>query len=168
LSSFAADYDSSKTIIFAPPVICFAQEKLLCATLDRSYISPEGILACLSVLFALELEPSAPPVYNRETTLVEGHLRLCVGASRGFECLRTAAGSEPFVAEAAATIIRASRSTFAERLATHSAYGIIFDGRGVLLGSLLVMQTRDMVVWMSREWVYVREFMKALLPPDEY
>lgn len=150
LGRFAADYDSSKTISSspAPDILCFAQQKLLCAAPDTRNMPSEGILACLSVLFALEFDPSTPDAYYIETTLVERHLRHCLGASHGFESLRTAAGSEPFVAKAAAELIRGSGSTSVEHLEYHEYRRCIdCDGRGVLPASLLVMQARDIVMY---------------------
>ena len=111
LSSFAADYDSSKTISFAPDVSCFAQQKLLCAAPSAYNMPSEGILACLSVLFALEFDTSTPDAYYMETALVARHLRLCLRASGGFESLRTAAGSGPFVTKAATELIRGNETT---------------------------------------------------------
>ena len=102
---------------------------------------------------------------NTLRLLVERHLRLCLGASYGFESLRTAAGSEPFVAKAATELIRGSGSTSVEHLGYHEYLRCIdCDGRGVLPASLLVMQARDIVYWKygfpfmtrkSREWIYL-------------
>jgi len=174
LSSFAGDYDSFEALdLPVSEVMTFAKSKLLYTS--SSEMSSAGILACLSVRFALEFDLSAAHARSHEDNQVEAHLRLCLRASRGFGRLLTTAVSEPYLAKAAAQLIPSAyhTGTPAEVLATHEWLGCIDCGqRGELIASLLVMQARDMArgkEWeCDREWVYVREFIKALLPPDEY
>ena len=135
--------------------------------------SPEGILACLSVRFALELDISILDSHSVAINQVERHLRLCLAATPGFDYLLTVAGSEPILAKAAAKIIHHRRGldTSVKLLATHPYLNFIDCGRrGELPASLLVMQARDTAHRnnIDREWIYVRDFMKALLPQDAY
>jgi hypothetical protein len=179
LSSFAADYDSTQAIndsfeeIKFPVsrVLTFAKQKLLYSSFTK--MSSAGILACLSVRFALDFDLSARS-RSQEDNQVEEHLRLCLRAISGFGYILTTAVSEPFLAKAAAQLIPSyyHTATPAEDLVTHGLDCIDYGQQGSLTASLLIMQARDMArgkEWeRDREWVYVLEFMTALLPPDEY
>ena len=172
LSSFAADYDSWGNDYRANNVLDFAEEKLLCGPASGYNMSPTpspgGILACLSVRFALEFDISIPDSHSIAINQVKRHLRLCLAATPGFDYLLTVAGSEPFLAKAAARIIRQSRDTPVKLLATHPCLNSVDCGRrGELPASLLVMQARD-TAREDREWIFVRKFMEALLPRDKY
>jgi len=162
-SSFAADYDSRAR---ANDLMIFAKHKLLCGTED---MTPEGLLACLSMRFALELDLSVAGSRSIADTQVSRHLRLCLGATPGFDYLFTFAGSEPFLAQAAAGLIRKhNRDTVVKLLATHPHLNFIDCGRrGELAASLLIMEAKDLL-YTEHKWVYVRDFMKALLPGDAY
>ena len=162
-SSFAADYDSRAR---ANDLMTFAKRKLLCSAEN---MTPEGILACLSVRFALELDLSVPGSRSIADTQIAQHLRLCSGATPGFDHLFTFAGSEPFLAEAAAELIcQHSSGTAVKLLATHPHLNFIDCGqRGELAASLLIMEAKGLQ-YAQRKWVYVRDFMKALLPKDAY
>ena len=130
--------------------------------------SPGGILACLSVRFALEFDISIPDSHSIAINQVKRHLRLCLAATPGFDHLLTVAGSEPFLAKAAAGLICQSWDTAVKLLATHPCLNSVDCGRrGELPASLLVMQARDTAP-EDREWIFVREFMEALLPRDKY
>jgi len=192
LSSFAADYDSSEAIgVPVSKVMDFVRSKLVCGRTDNNI---HVILACLSVRFALDFglsDAHARDQYNQ----VEEHLRLCLGASRGFSRIVTRALSEPYLAKAAAGLVKKPAKDFVDNW--HMPVGFFDYGqRGELVASLLVMQARDMarkmvndMAWdmslkstvgdvaqtrderwknLDHEWVHVREFIKALLPPAEY
>ncbi|KAI0288403.1 hypothetical protein BC826DRAFT_1107716 [Russula brevipes] len=151
-----------------------AQLKLL----DRGQIEPcemsqEAVLACLSVRFGLEFDLSDPNTRAVQITQVERHLRLCLAASPGLDCLLTAAGSEPFLAKAAADLIHRSPKTSAQHLASHGELNCIDRGqRGELVASLLIMQARDDAYWNNEpprhDWMHVMDFMRALLPQEKY
>jgi hypothetical protein len=151
-----------------------AQVKLL----DRDHIDPyemsqEAILACLSVRFGLEFDLSVPNTRAVQITQVERHLRLCLAASPGLDCLLTAAGSEPYLAKAAAELIHLSQKTSAQHLVSHGELNCIDRGqRGELVASLLIMQARDDAYWTNdpprHDWMHVMDFMMALLPQEKY
>ena len=175
LSSFAADCDTGAT---PSDLLHFAKQKLHCGDICRDNMTPEGILACLSVRFALELDLSVPGSRSIAGTQVKQHLRLCSRATPGFDYLFTFAGSAPFLAEAAAGLIRhQSSDTAVKLLATHPHLSFIDCGRpGELAASLLIMKAKDLGhtnrQWhpktCSCKWDYVRDFMEALLPQDAY
>ncbi|KAI0289435.1 hypothetical protein BC826DRAFT_1031818 [Russula brevipes] len=133
----------------------------------------EAVLACLSVRFGLEFDLSDPNTRAVQITQVERHLRLCLAASPGLDCLLTAAGSEPFLAKAAADLIHRSPKTSAQHLASHGELNCIDRGqRGELVASLLIMQARDDAYWNNEpprhDWMHVMDFMRALLPQEKY
>ena len=115
----------------------------------------------------MEFDLSCPSTRSVQATQVERHLRICLGASPGLDCLLTVAGSEPFLAKAAQELIDLSQQSAAELLAHHKELNCIDRGqRGELVALLLIMQARDMASEKSRSgqgWVYVEDFMKALL-----
>jgi len=174
LNSFAADYDSWTAIGDSHNaehyVLGFAESKLLCDRVwHASDLDTSARLACLSVRFALEFEFSDSNGRAMEATLVERHLRLCLEASPGYLDISTAAGSEPFLAKAAARFIFRLMETPVRLLKGYTEW-IDCSRRGELVASLLVMQARDIgqAKYHQREWVFIRDFMKALLPPDNY
>ena len=126
-NSYAADYDSGAS---ANDLLSFAKHKLLCGSICQESMTPDGILACLSVRFALDIDLSVPGSRSIAGNQVERHLRLCSGASPGFDYLFTFAGSEPFLAEAAASLIRhQSSDTAVKLLATHPYLSFVDCGR---------------------------------------
>jgi hypothetical protein len=174
LNSFAADYDSWTAIGDSHNaehyVLGFAESKLLCDRVwHASDLDTSARLACLSVRFALEFEFSDSNGRAMEATLVERHLRLCLEASPGYLDISTAAGSEPFLAKAAARFIFRLMETPVRLLKGYTEW-IDCSRRGELVASLLVMQARDIgqAENHQREWVSIPDFMKALLPPDNY
>ena len=147
LSSFAADYDSYKAIdLPVCGVMDLAESKLLYSS--PSKMSSFGILACLSVRFALDFDLSAARARSQEDNQVEAHLRLCLRASRSFGRILTTAVSEPYLAKAAAQLIPSTyhTGTPAQDLVMWLDY-IDCGQRGKLVASLLVMQARDVGRW---------------------
>jgi hypothetical protein len=178
LNSFAADYDSWGAIGYprgVENVLKFAEQKLHCYGGDvrRAYdLEPSAELACLSVRFAPKFDFLGSDGYKMETTLVERHLRLCLGASPGYYpgLLSTTAGSEPFLAKAAAILINRLMDINTVKLLKACTRWVNYERRGELVASLLVMEARDIGQAKNpeREWVFIRDFMKALLSPDNY
>jgi len=122
-------------------------------------------LACLSVRFPLEFDFSDPNARSLVRKQIEHHMRLCTIATSDFEVLFSTVGSEPLLAEAAATAM-ADRETNPVRLLSNlMGNNCISHGeRGELVAALLVMQARDALTrGKSRRWVYVCDFMKSLL-----
>jgi hypothetical protein len=144
--------------------------------MNAYHLQTSAKLACLSVRFALEFMFVGSNGRKMKATLVQQHLRLCFGASPGFSRLSTAAESEPSLAKAVSrfinglTIDRDTDSRAAVRLLEGCTDWISYGHRGELVASLLVMQARDIgqAKYHQREWVFIRDFMKALLPPDNY
>ncbi|KAM6503962.1 hypothetical protein JOM56_000905 [Amanita muscaria] len=163
---FGSYYDKIKD---GRAVLDFAKNKLLNgqSTLDAS--NAPGILACLSVRFGLEFNEDI--ISSRVArTQVERHMRLCIGATTGFERLVTLAGSEPLLAEAAYELMHSIPNTPVRCLATHSDLNCVDRGRrGELVAALIIMQARDAAVLSVRaRRVSVCEFMQALLPDSAY
>ena len=150
-------------------LVHFAKQKLLNGPQTLKDSDPLGVLACLSVRFALEF--NADPI-SRDISCkqVERHMRLCVSVTTGFERLVTFAGSEPLLAEAACHLLRESSTKPASRLANHSNLHCIDRGsRGELVAALIIMQARDAASMSSgTRWVSVGKFMEALLPAKFY
>ncbi|KIL59036.1 hypothetical protein M378DRAFT_284568 [Amanita muscaria Koide BX008] len=163
---FGSYYDRLKD---EQAVLHFAKNKLLIgqSTLDAS--NAPGVLACLSVRFGLEFNED---VFSSRVarTQVERHMRLCIGATTGFERLVTLAGSEPFLAEAAYELMRFIPDTPVRCLASHSDLNCVDRGRrGELVAALIIMQARDAAVLSARaRRVSVCEFIQALLPDLAY
>src|SRR6266850_4363069 len=86
-SSFTADYRPLCRMVAMTPSGWLKQG--FCGHVHASNIMThrQGILACLSVRFALELDRIRPYARRIETSLVEGHLGLCLGGSPGFDTL---------------------------------------------------------------------------------
>ncbi|KAK2460395.1 hypothetical protein APHAL10511_007560 [Amanita phalloides] len=134
----------------------FAKGKLLNGRFDllNKELPKEGIMACLSVRFALEfnIDRAGSEV---ACTQVERHMRLCLGPTRGLERLIT---------------ISADRQDPARHLATHVDLNCIDLGkRGEMVAALIIMQARDKAARdHQRRWISIDEFMAALLPTGAY
>lgn len=132
-----------------------------------------GILACLSVCFALEFDLSCLSTRLVQATQVEWHLWICLVASPGLDSLLTVSGSEPFLAKAAEEILALSKKSATELLSHHKELNCIDHGQcGELVALLLLMQAHNMATKKDkassdRGWVYVGDFMKALLSQCE-
>jgi hypothetical protein len=148
----------------------FAKMKLLNAhrQLTGDAVTGPGCLACLSVRFALEFDLANGDARSVARGHVERHMRLCVAATTGLETLITVAGSEPLLAEAARDILDLTKRRPVRLLADNSDLNCIDRGmRGELVAALLIMRARDASSVTSRS-VSVTNFMKALLPDDDY
>jgi len=167
VGSLGAHYDALQTEK-SEGLMNLAQMKLTNCNgpITKSELTSAGILACLSVRFALEFDLSCPSTRSVQATQVERHMRICLAASPGLDCLLTVAGSEPFLAKAAEELIKLSEQSPAELLKQHKELNCIDRGqRGELVALLLLMQARDIASEKasSRGWVYLGDFMKALL-----
>ena len=143
-------------------LMVFAQRKLLCGESTLRRDNGPGILACLSVRFALEFNPDRVSriIACRQ---VERHMRLCLAATSGFERLVTISPSEPLLAEAARDLLQHTSMNPINHLAQHSDLDCIDLGRrGELVATFIVMQARDRAAKEER-WMPIPEFMKALL-----
>ncbi|KAI9455049.1 hypothetical protein F5148DRAFT_401100 [Russula earlei] len=149
-------------------VIDYAKQKLLCGptVLDDN---PNGVLACLSVRFALTFNMDVS-ARNVSFAQVERHMLLCIAATVGLEKLVTMAGSEPLLAEAAYDLMKETRMNAVRHLANHSDLECVDRGRrGELVATLLIMQAFDAARGIHKNrWVTVVDFMKALLPESNY
>ncbi|KAI9454622.1 hypothetical protein F5148DRAFT_424620 [Russula earlei] len=149
-------------------VIGYAKQKLLCGPTVLNN-NPNGVLACLSVRFALtfNMDVSARDVSFAQ---VERHMRLCIAATVGLEKLVTMAGSEPLLAEAAYDLMKETEMNAVRHLANHSDLNCVDRGRrGELVATLLIMQAFDAArAIRKKRWVTVVDFMKALLPESNY
>jgi len=146
----------------------FTKQKLLgSSSVTLKEDNKAGILACLSVRFALE--------FNADTNAlavacaqVERHMRLCITATSGLEKLVTLAGSEPLLAEAACDLMKRASMDPVCRLVKHSDLNCIDRGRrGELIAAFILMQARDKAA-VRKRWMSVCEFMEALLPSSAY
>jgi hypothetical protein len=146
----------------------FAKRKLLCGPSQLDGRNQAGSLACLSTRFALEFNMDGTALeINR--IQVERHMRLCIGATVGFERMITVPGSEPLLAEAAYELMKDTGTNAVHHLAMHSDLHCVDRGRrGELVAALLIMQAYDAARVPDRRWVSVVSFMKALLPPKKY
>jgi len=91
-------------------------------------------------------------------------MRLCTIAKSGFEVLFSTVGSEPLLAEAAATAMAKSETNPVQLLSALLDKNCINHGeRGELVAALLVMQARDATLKKGQRWVYVPDFLDTLL-----
>jgi hypothetical protein len=150
-------------------LIHFAKQKLLNGLQTLKDFDPLGVLACLSVRFALEFNTD-PISRDISCKQVEHHMRLCVSVTMGFERLVTFAGSEPLLAEVVCHLLRDSSMKSASHLANHSNLHCIDHGsRSELVAVLIIMQARDTASMSSgTRWVLVSKFMEVLLPAKFY
>ena len=145
----------------------FAQLKLLCGESTLRRDNRPGILACLSVRFALEFnsDRASRAIACQQ---VERHMRLCLAARNGFEKLVTISPSEPLLAEAACNLLQYTSMDPIAHLAQHSDLHCIDLGRrGELIAAFILMQARDQAA-REKKWMSVSEFMEALLHPAHY
>ena len=164
---FGTRYDALEKDRKTAELMVFAKQKLLNGESTLHGDAGPGILACLSVRFALE--------FNADTVSravackqIEQHMRLCVAASSGLERLVTLSGSEPLLAEAASELLQETSVDPIDLLAKHSDLNCIDRGRrGELVAAFIIMQARDRAA-NARRWVSVCEFMEALLPSGPY
>jgi hypothetical protein len=151
-------------------IMHFAKIKLLNGRYqltDKTWYGP-GALACLSVRFALEFDLSNGDARNVASEHIERHMRLCVVATTGLETLITVTGSEPLLAEAARQVLDSTEMRPVRLLAQNSDLNCIDRGmRGELIAALLIMRARDASSSETR-FVHVTDFIKALLPREEY
>ena len=146
----------------------FAKQKLLDGQSELTALNGPGSLACLLVRFALEFDLANADSRTVARKQIERHMRLCIAATTGFDTLVTVAGSEPLLAQAAQELMNGTNASPVRLLANNSDLNCVDRGqRGELVAALLIMQARD-ASSMNRRWVYVTEFMKALLPASVY
>ena len=163
---FATRYDALQTDR-ENHLIKFAQQKLLCGKSILRRNNGPGILACLSVRFALEFNSDSQS-RNLAREQVERHMRLCLAATSGFERLVTISPSEPLLAEAARDLLQHTLIDPIDHLAQHSDLHCIDRGRrGELIAAFIIMQARDQAA-KGKRWMSVPEFMEALLPSARY
>jgi len=146
-------------------IVRFALQKLLGG--HEAINSDDQSLACLSVRFPLEFDFSDPNTRSLVRKQIEHHMRLCTIATSGFEVLLSTVGSEPLLAEAAATAMADRETNPVRLLSTLLGKNCINHGeRGELVAALLIMQARDATLPTddkSRRWVYVCDFLENLL-----
>jgi hypothetical protein len=149
-------------------MIDYAKMKLLGSPTELEERNRAGTLACLSTRFALEFNVDRN-THDVAYAQVERHMRLCIAATAGLEKMITTPGSEPLLAEAAYELMKDTGTNAVSHLARHSDLNCIDRGRrGELVAALLIMQAYDAAREAERKWVSVANFMKALLPPEEY
>ncbi|KAI0295650.1 hypothetical protein B0F90DRAFT_1750072 [Multifurca ochricompacta] len=97
-------------------------------------------------------------------------MRLSLAATTGLEDMITGVGSEPYLAEAARMIISGAGVNPIRCLVENSDLNCVDRGqRGELAATLIVMHARDAASLVTkRRWVFVADFMKALLPSSAY
>ena len=162
---FGTRYDA---LLGDTELIVFAKQKLLGgSSITLKEDNQAGILACLSVRFALEFNADASALAVA-CAQVERHMRLCITATSGLEKLVTLAGSEPLLAEAACDLMKQASMDPVCHLVKHSDLNCIDRGRrGELIAALILMQARDKAA-VGKRWMSVCEFMEALLPSSAY
>ncbi|KIM51726.1 hypothetical protein SCLCIDRAFT_1224182 [Scleroderma citrinum Foug A] len=165
---FGTRYDALSKDRRQPEVMVFAKQKLLGgSSITLQEDNKAGILACLSVRFALEFNADANALAVA-CAQVERHMRLCITATSRLEKLVTLAGSEPLLAEAACDLLKQASMDPVRHLAKHSDLNCIDRGRrGELIAAFILMQARDKAA-VGRRWMSVCEFMEALLPSAAY
>jgi hypothetical protein len=94
-------------------------------------------------------------------------MRICLATTTGFKKLITCSASEPLLAEAAFHLMFNSTASPVKHLANHANLYCVDRGRrGELVAALIIMQARDASLpahLPQRRWVFVTEFMQALL-----
>jgi hypothetical protein len=148
-------------------ILRFAKQKLLNGKDWLEEADSSGSLACLATRFGLEFnedEGSHEVAYKQ----VECHMRICLAATTGFKKMITCSASEPLLAEAAFHLMSNTTASPVKHLANHANLCCVDRGRrGELVAALIVMQARDASLpshLPQRRWVFVTEFMQALLP----
>ncbi|KAL0960694.1 hypothetical protein HGRIS_005719 [Hohenbuehelia grisea] len=117
-------------------------------------INMDQATACLGFRLPLEFYSRKPDNADKEVKQVESHLRICVKPSTDSESMLTISPSEPFLSEAAASVLRTAKwDTTGEairaieilkELMTESC--IDAGDRGELIALLLLTLARDQVV----------------------
>jgi len=145
-------------------------QKLLNGKDSLEEADSSGSLACLATRFGLEFnedENSREVSYKQ----VERHMRICLFTTTGFKKMMTCSASEPLLAEAAFRLLSNSSASPVKHLANHANLYCVDRGRrGELVAALIVMQARDASLprhLFHRRWVFVADFIQALLPPLE-
>jgi hypothetical protein len=168
LYRFGCRYDAFPEGRKENDIMFLAKRKLLDGRVELTDVNGPGSLACLSVRFALEFDSADGDFRTVACKQIEHHMRLCVAATTGFETLVTIAASEPLLAEAACHLMAGTRANPVRHLASNSDLNCVDCGqRGELVAALLIMRARD-VSSFAKRWMYVTEFMKALLPTLAY
>jgi len=173
LCRFASRYNADPPDYFVrAKILEFATHKLLggheyinAGAADTLEAAGDRSLACLSVRFPLEFDFSDPNARSLVRKLIERHMRVCTIATSGFEVVFSTVGSDPLLAEAAATAMAEGNTNPVRQLSNLMGKICINHGeRGELVAALLVMQARDALTrGKSRRWVYVCDFMRTLL-----
>ena len=132
-------------------IIRFSMSKLICeepnhVTTVWEHGIPENVaFACLSQRLCIEFNSAK---YNTdEETQIASHMRLCLKIDPNNQFIMSSAGSEPVLAEAAATIMQMGSFKAAESLKkVVSGFGVNKGDRGELVGLLAVTRARDLAV----------------------
>ncbi|KAH9983775.1 hypothetical protein BJV77DRAFT_1041194 [Russula vinacea] len=147
---FASRYSKGNDYV-KQSIINFAARKLLCKPVLRNDDKLTEIqkLACMSVRIPLEFNARILSSKDRERTLVENHMRVCLRVDPGRETAYAIAPSEPILAEASSEL-------------EHP--GLDKGSRGELIVMTICLEARDAAVkQLSHSIIPVKDYIKALI-----
>ncbi|KAK2464489.1 hypothetical protein APHAL10511_003468 [Amanita phalloides] len=125
-------------------IIQFAVAKLLNADHTPKKLSNDQLLACLSQRFPIEFNSTN---YISQARQVEGHMRICLNISAGFETMATTSSSEPILSEAAYSVMQEPLFNAPRALQlVMDGFSIAQGDRGEILALLLLILARDATV----------------------
>ncbi|KAF8495544.1 hypothetical protein F5888DRAFT_1711816 [Russula emetica] len=167
---FGSHFDGLSEESQEEDILRFAKQKLLNGKDWLEGADSSGSLACLATRFGLEFNNEDEDSHEVAFKQVERHMRICLAATTGFKSMVTCSPSEPLLAEAAFHLMSNTTASPVKHLTNHTNLYCVDRGRrGELVAALLIMQARDASLprnLLLRRWVFVTDFMQALLPPQ--
>ena len=122
-------------------------------------------LACMSVRIPLEFNARILSSKDRERTLVEKHMRVCLRVDPGRETAYAIAPSEAILAEASCLVMRNPNFDLPRCLLAELEHpGLDKGSRGELIVMTICLEARDAAVkQLSRSIIPVKDYIKALI-----
>ena len=122
-------------------------------------------LACMTVRIPLEFNARILSSKDRERTLVEKHMRVCLRVDPGRETAYAIAPSEAILAEASCLVMRNPNFDLPRCLLAELEHpGLDKGSRGELIVMTICLEARDAAVkQLSHSIIPVKEYIKALI-----
>ncbi|KAL5478557.1 hypothetical protein ACEPAI_2741 [Sanghuangporus weigelae] len=154
-------------------ILRLAMDKLICDDISKfndkwKEETPAHVeLACLSQRLCLEFNSTA--CNDDEQIQIAAHMRLCLKIGPDGQYIISSSGSEPLLAEAAATLMMRDAFNPAESLhRVLTGFSIHKGDQGELISMLAVIVARDVVVRRKmQETPELNSALLGILPPDK-
>jgi hypothetical protein len=150
----------------------FAKQKLLNGWSELDSKNPTHHAQTLTypaIRFALEFNADSNS-HAIACKQVENHMQLYIAVMTGFKQLVTIMGLEPLLAKAVLLLLHRSDKNLVQHLAYHLDLNYInHRWCSELVAALIIMQAQDTaIVKANRRWMFISEFIEALLPLSAY